>query len=61
MILVHLIKCITHGALPAIALKPYESTVHKQRVMHFEGEEDKLPILVKSLFDLDIIDIATRF
>ncbi len=46
---------------PAVALQPAESLKHVQRVMHFEGEEEKLAKLVKSLFDLDLDAIAKKF
>jgi hypothetical protein len=46
---------------PALELKPSESESHIQRVMHFEGEEMALSALAKSLFDLDLDDIANKF
>lgn len=46
---------------PAAELQPTESLKHIQRVMHFEGEEEKLAKLVKSLFDLDLDTIAKKF
>lgn len=46
---------------PALALKPSESSGHIQKVMHFEGAEEKLAILVKALFDLDVNDLTDKF
>lgn len=46
---------------PAAELQPAESLKHIQRVMHFEGEEEKLAKLVKSLFDLDLDTISKKF
>lgn len=46
---------------PALALQPNESEGHVQRVMHFEGEEDDLALIVKALFDLEIGDIVNKF
>ncbi|MEX0987030.1 MAG: DUF6786 family protein [Bacteroidales bacterium] len=46
---------------PAAALKPGESLVHVQRVMHFEAEEAILAAMVDTLFDLDLKEIANKF
>jgi hypothetical protein len=46
---------------PALALKPGASAGHIQRVMHFEGEKAELAFLVRTIFDLDIDRIASRF
>jgi hypothetical protein len=46
---------------PAAELRPNESMRHIQRIMHFEGDEEALASLVKSLFDLDLMEIANKF
>jgi hypothetical protein len=46
---------------PAVELQPSESLRHVQRVMHFEGREEALATLVRSLFDLDLKEIANKF
>ena len=46
---------------PAAELSPSESLKHVQRGMHFEGEEEKLASIVRSLFDLELNDIITKF
>ena len=46
---------------PSLELKPLQSEGHIQRVMHFEGEEADLSLLVKNLFDLELKEIAGKF
>jgi len=46
---------------PAAALQPSETMKHVERLMHFEGDEALLAKMVKSLFDLDLNDIANKF
>ena len=46
---------------PAFALDPDESAGHIQRVMHFEGEEEYIALVVNALFEIDINDIKLRF
>ncbi len=46
---------------PALALNPGESAGHIQRVMHFEGEEAALAIIVETIFNLSLSEIANQF
>lgn len=46
---------------PAASLKPLESLVHTQRVMHFQGDENQLSDIVRKLFNLDLKDISNKF
>ncbi len=46
---------------PAFALDPDESAGHIQRVMHFEGEEEYIALVINALFEIDINDIKLRF
>ncbi len=46
---------------PAAALSPSGSLKHTQRVMHLEGDEADLAGIVRSLFGLDLNDIAGKF
>jgi len=46
---------------PGAELKPQESLTHKQVVVHVQGEEDELDLLVKELFNLSLNEIAGKF
>jgi hypothetical protein len=46
---------------PGAALKPAETMKHTQRIMHFQGEKEKLAKIVHQLFNLDLDDISNKF
>ena len=46
---------------PGAALQPSESLKHTQRIMHFQGDEEKLAKIVRQLFNLDLDDIINKF
>jgi hypothetical protein len=46
---------------PAAALTPGESLTHIQRVVHVQGEPGKLAPIVKTLFNLELTEIAAKF
>ena len=46
---------------PVANLRPGESLAHTQRIVHIQGDESELAIIVKALFDLNINDITTKF
>ncbi len=46
---------------PAADLQPEETLTHTQRIVHIQGNEDELALIVKDLFDLDLHDIAIKF
>ncbi len=46
---------------PAAELLPNESLTHTQRVAHIQGDEAELGEIVKTLFNLNIKDIALKF
>lgn len=46
---------------PAVALAPNESITHIQRVAHIQGDQAKLANMVKTLFNLDLNEIASKF
>ena len=46
---------------PGAALKPSETMKHTQRIMHFQGDKEKLAKIVHQLFNLDLDDIINKF
>jgi len=46
---------------PGAALQPSETMKHTQRIMHFQGEKEKLAKIVHRLFNLDLDDIINKF
>jgi hypothetical protein len=46
---------------PGAELEPGKSLTHVQRVVHIQGEEAALSLLVKALFGLELQSIATKF
>ncbi len=46
---------------PGAALQPSESMKHTQRIMHFQGDQEKLAKIVRQLFNLDLDDIINKF
>lgn len=46
---------------PAAELNPSESLKHIQKIMHFQGEENELAKLAKSLFDIDLESLKRIF
>jgi hypothetical protein len=46
---------------PAAELKPGETLTHVQRIVHLQGEEAELSVIVKNLFNLDLQKIQTQF
>lgn len=46
---------------PAADLQPDESLTHTQRIVHIQGNEADLAMIVKDLFHLDLQDIAAKF
>lgn len=46
---------------PALALRPDESAGHVQRVMHFEGEEEDLEVILKTVFGIKVEDVVNIF
>ncbi len=46
---------------PGAALKPGESLTHIQRVMHIQGQEIQIAQIVRTLFNVDLSEIASRF
>jgi hypothetical protein len=46
---------------PAAQLQPKESLTHSQRVVHIQGDKEKLGKIVNELFGLDLNEIATKF
>ena len=46
---------------PGAALQPSETMKHTQRIMHFQGDQEKLAKIVRQLFNLDLDDIINKF
>lgn len=46
---------------PGAQLRPTESLTHSQRVVHIQGDKEKLGAIVGELFGLDLNEIASRF
>jgi hypothetical protein len=46
---------------PAAALKPNESIIHTQKVIHIHGNDTTLTRIVKEIFNLDLQTIAEKF
>lgn len=46
---------------PAVALRPGESLSHTQRIIHVQGNQRELSLLVDRLFGLDLDSIASKF
>ena len=46
---------------PAAQLQPKQSMTHSQRVVHIQGDKEKLAKIVTELFGLDLNEIATKF
>ena len=46
---------------PAAQLQPKESITHSQRVVHIQGDKEKLGHIVTDLFGLGLNEIATKF
>ena len=46
---------------PGAALKPLETMTHIQRIMHFQGNEVGLAVMVDELFGLDLNEIMSKF
>lgn len=46
---------------PAADLQAGETLTHSQRVVHIQGEKEKLGLIVNDLFGLDLNEIATKF
>lgn len=46
---------------PAAQLQPKESLTHSQRVVHIQGDKEKLATIVNELFGLDLNEIASKF
>ena len=46
---------------PAAELRPTETLTHTQRVVHIQGDKEKLGMIVKELFGLDLNEIAMKF
>ncbi len=46
---------------PAAQLKPGEYLTHSQRVVHIQGDKEKLGKIVNELFGLDLNEIASKF
>ncbi|OFX51310.1 MAG: hypothetical protein A2066_18005 [Bacteroidetes bacterium GWB2_41_8] len=46
---------------PAAELKPDELLTHSQRVVHMQGDREKLAKIVTDLFGLDLNEIASKF
>lgn len=46
---------------PGAALQPSETITHTQRIMHFQGDQEKLAQIVLQLFNLDLEDIINKF
>jgi hypothetical protein len=46
---------------PAAFLSPNEKLVHKQRIFHITGDENKLNLITEKLFDLSITEIKQAF
>ena len=46
---------------PAAELKPGETLTHVQRIVHLQGEEAELSVIVKNLFNVDLQKIQTQF
>jgi hypothetical protein len=46
---------------PGAELKPGERLTHTQRVVHIQGEKEKLSLIVSDLFGLDLNEIASKF
>ena len=46
---------------PAADLQPGQSLVHKQRVIHIEGEESELTKILQQVFNMDIEMLKSKF
>lgn len=46
---------------PAALLAPGQSMNHVQRIVHIQGDETKIAPIVRTLFDLDLSEIANKF
>ena len=46
---------------PGAQLAPKESLSHIQRVVHIQGDREKLAMIVKHIFDLELNEVAAKF
>jgi hypothetical protein len=46
---------------PAAFLKPGEEITHVQRIYHFEGSEEDLDSLAKSLLNVSLSEVKSAF
>jgi hypothetical protein len=46
---------------PAANLKPGEKLMHRQRIFHFEGNEDQLGVIVEKLFGISLDEVKGIF
>ncbi len=46
---------------PAAALQPGETLTHVQRIVHIQGEQTDLALVIKTLFNIDLKTIQDRF
>jgi len=46
---------------PGAALQPSETMKHTQRIIHLQGDQEELAIIVQQLFNLDLDDIISKF
>ena len=46
---------------PAAALQPGQSLTHTQRVVHIQGDKEKIGMIVSKLFGLDLNEVASEF
>ena len=46
---------------PAAELQPGKTQIHTQRIVHIQGDKAKLAEVVKSVFNLDLDSIQSKF
>ncbi len=46
---------------PAANLKPGENLVHRQRIFHFEGNEEQLSRITEKVFGVSLVEITGKF
>jgi|WetSurSiteA1Bulk_404760.scaffolds.fasta_scaffold02030_3 hypothetical protein len=46
---------------PAANLRPGEKIIHRQRIFHFEGNEEQLSLITERIFGIKLQDIQAKF
>ena len=49
------------SSTPAANLKPGEKLMHRQRIFHFEGNEDQLSKITEKIFGISLDEVVRKF